>query len=324
VWLDGEFYNRDQICQSLGSDACSDPQLLVELFRANRKDETFRFLRQINGIYSAVLYDVERRLLYLITDRYGLCHMYWTEQGGRLAWASEYKAFLALPAFQPEIDRRTVTDYFEMGHCLEDRTWFEGVQVLSPGSVLVCDLPQGVQRKVRYWGWDQIQPMSGATDEGEVVEEAGRLFRQAVARACAVGGRVGVHLSGGLDSRALLAAIPERDEPIHTVTFGQRGCDDIRFAQQAAKVRGAIHHVAEMNAANWLDDRFDAVWWLDGQKNLLHMHALHGLRVSRAYYDANLHGYLAAALIMLTCSGGDRPTRSPRAATRPRAGCAGG
>jgi len=297
VWLDGEFYNQSEIGQSLDCGNSTDPQLMAELFLENKHDSGFHFLRQINGIYSSVVLDEQCQKLYLVTDRYGLRHIYWTVLDGQLAWASEYKAFLALPDFKPRIDEQTVADFFKFGYCCEDRTWFEDVQVLSSGSVLIWDLKHGTWHKERYWGWDQIHPMTGSVDEGEVVEELGRLFRQAVERCCRPGERVGVQLSGGLDSRAILAAIPERNELIHAFTYGKQGCEDIRFASRAAKVRDAVHHVAYMNAGNWLQDRFNTVWWLDGQKNLLHMHALHALRSLPDYCDVHLSGYLGGITV---------------------------
>ena len=84
--------------------------------------------------------------------------------------------------------------------------------------------------------------MTGKIDVDEVAEELGRLFIDAVNRRCNQKG-IGVCLSGGLDSRAILAAMPNRQEPIHTITFGKRGCDDIRIASKVAKIKGASHHV---------------------------------------------------------------------------------
>jgi asparagine synthase (glutamine-hydrolysing) len=109
---------------------------------------------------------------------------------------------------------------------------------------------------------------------------------------------VGISLSGGLDSRALLAAMPaEKHRPIHTVTFGVPGCDDIQIASQIAHVKSAVHHVVELTSANWLLKRMAGVWYTDGQANLLHMHALISVEEQRKNYRVNLNGFLGDAIL---------------------------
>jgi asparagine synthase (glutamine-hydrolysing) len=85
-------------------------------------------------------------------------------------------------------------------------------------------------------------------------------------------GQVGLALSGGLDSRAILAAIPDSNRPIHAVTFGKIGSNDIKFAAIAAKIKGATRHVFEISGEGWLQSRFSKAWYTDGQLDLQHMH----------------------------------------------------
>ena len=307
VWLDGEFYNRGELAASLGDSARgdahapgapsvrgNDPALLLALYR---HDSDFQFLRRVDGIYAAVVYDAGARRVHLISDRYGLRHLFWTAHGDRLAWASEAKAVLGLPGFEPKIDRATLQDFFRIGHLTGDRTWFEGVELLPSGTLLTWDGESRAVTRKRYWWWDEIKPLEGATDEEELARELGRLFRASVERHSRHGGRVGVTLSGGLDSRAILAAMPEENRPAHAVTFGKKNCDDIRIAARAAEVKGAAHHVVELDAANWLAPRIEGVWGTDGQLNLLHMHVAAVAPLLKRLYDVNLDGFLGDATV---------------------------
>lgn len=296
VWLDGEFYNRDELAGML-KDAgpfTSDPALLSALYR---QDEEFNFLRHVNGIFAAVVYDEPRQRVHLLSDRYGLRHLFWTRHSGGLAWASEVKAMLGLQGFEPRVDRGAVEAFFDVGHLTGDRTWFEGVELLPSGTVLTWDEGTRAVSRRRYWWWEDIKPLEGDVDEDELARELGRLFRDSVERRARAGGRVGLTLSGGLDSRAILAAMPADVGAVHAVTFGKKGCDDVRIAAQAARVRGAEHHVVELSAEGWLAPRLAGVWATDGHLNLMHMHAVAAAPLVGSLFDVNLDGFHGDATI---------------------------
>lgn len=297
VWLDGEFYNQAELRSRIKSSntPCDDACLLRQLYAAY---PDLPFLKDIDGIYSAVIFDSRRKLVHLLIDRYGLRHLYWCPIKGGLAWASEVKAFLAIPGFSSQIDPQSVSDFFSMGYLLDDRTWFADAKLLPPGTALTFDLRALAVRMRRYWSWGDIKLLPEGTERREIIDELRRLFLDAVRRQSQADEPVGISLSGGLDSRALLAAMPaEEHRPIHTVTFGVAGCDDIRIASQIAHVKPAVHHVVELTSANWLLKRMAGVWYTDGQANLLHMHALVSVEEQRKNYRVNLNGFLGDAIL---------------------------
>jgi len=204
--MDGEFYNRREIVAQRGGAAVTDPQLLHALYRERPE---LSLLKQVDGVFAAVIYDPGRQMIHLMTDRYGFRHLYWTVCRRRLAWASEVKALLALPGFEAKIDRRALGHFLGMVHFIHDRTWFEDVRALSPASALTWDLRQGRVQMRRYWWWDQdVKPLSGKIDRNQLAEEMGRRFVAGVRRRTRERERVGIELSGGLDSRAAFAAMP--------------------------------------------------------------------------------------------------------------------
>ena len=95
AYLDGEFFNRTALARS----ATSDPEFLVQAITGERE-----LLNRIDGLFAGVIFDTHKNELHIVTDRYGLRPLYWTRQGNRIAWASQTKAFLALPEFSPVID----------------------------------------------------------------------------------------------------------------------------------------------------------------------------------------------------------------------------
>ncbi|MDY6838800.1 MAG: asparagine synthase-related protein [Thermodesulfobacteriota bacterium] len=293
IWLDGEFYNQRELARRTNG-AVSDPEILLNLYKTH---PDFSFLKNIDGIYSAIIYDKIQQSVHLITDRYGLKHLYWCHRNNSLAWASEVKAFLCLPWLTLTIDEQSLSDFFRVGYLLENETWFNEVKLLPSGTVLSYQIKSKNKKQLRYWWWDNIIPLQQDLDEGDLVEELGRLFNEAVANRCKKGERVGLTLSGGLDSRAILAAMPEGTEPIHAITFGKKGCEDIRIAAVAAEVKGAEHHVCHINESNWLAPRIEGVWWTDGQLNMLHMHGIEGLEGGKKYMDITLNGFAGDVIL---------------------------
>ncbi|HEU4593786.1 MAG TPA: asparagine synthase-related protein [Pyrinomonadaceae bacterium] len=301
VWLDGEFYNREELERLLdaparGAETPADASLLAALHRQDAGGD-FGFLRHVDGIYSAVIYDALARRVHFVSDRYGLRRLFWTRHGAGVAWGSEVKAMLGLHGFEPKIDRASLRDFFDIGHLRGARTWLEGVELLPAATVLSWNLEERTASARRYWDAEEIKALPEEMEAVELAEELGRLFRAAVERRSSHGERTGLTLSGGLDSRAILAAMPERGGPLHAVTFGKLGCEDALVAALAAAAKGARHHAWELNAAGWLEPRFEGVWWTDGELDLMHMHVVAIVPRARELFQVALDGCGANGII---------------------------
>ncbi len=293
-WMEGEFYNQNELKAKYNVISATDNELLLNIYRSTR---SFEFLKDIVGYYAAVVYDKKENKVYLITDRYGFKPLYWGLINGDLVWSSELKGFLGHADFRPVIDREAVEDFFDIGYLLEDRTWFEGVELVPPAFVLSFDLKKSTAKIKHYWSWSEIKPIKELIDEREIVEELGRLFKRSVYRRVNKYERIGITLSGGLDSRAILAAVPEDYEPLHTFSFGQKGCDDIKIARMVSEIKGAKHHVLQINSNNWLMPRINGVWKSDASFNFLHMHGMEFHDEYKSYIDFNLNGFLGDAIL---------------------------
>lgn len=267
VWLDGEFYNQDKLLAETELHEGSDTEILLQLYA---QQDDFSFLKMIDGLFAAVIYDEPKQQIYLISDRYGLRYLYWRIHDGVLYWSSELKGFVPIRDYLPKINRAALKQFVVIGFMLEDETWFEDVELLSSGSVLSFDLKSGGFDKQRYWWWDHIEPQVGKIDEDAIIEELGELFRNSVQRRCREETDVGITLSGGLDSRAILAAMPKGEHAIKALTFGRAGCDDVRFAKRAAEIKGVEHHVTDLCVENWLPPRLETVWLNDGFQDIKH------------------------------------------------------
>ena len=293
-WLEGEFYNQNELRSKYKVASNTDNELLVNIYG---KTGSFDFLRDVDGYYTAVIYDKKKRQVYCITDRYGFKPLYWGTINSNLVWSSELKGFLGHIDFKPVIDPQAIEEFFDVGYLLENRTWFNGVELVPPASVLRFDVKNSKVKIQHYWAWNEIKLMKEPINKKELVEKLARLFKDSVRKRVNNNERIGITLSGGLDSRAILAAVPENYKPLHTFTFGQKGCDDIRIAARVSKIKGAIHHVLEINSNNWLMPRINGIWKSDASFSLLHMHGIEFYDEYKSYIDFNLNGFLGDAIL---------------------------
>lgn len=180
-----------------------------------------RALDRFNGLFAFALWDRQERTLLLARDRYGIKPLYYSIQGGVLAFGSEVKALLASDLVQSRMNREGLLEYLTFQNFFTDRTLFEGVQLLPAGSYAVARIAEGrVRLSVeRYWDYSFAEPES-AGDEREYVEELDRLFRQAVSRQLISDVDVGAYLSGGMDSGSVTALAAKELPYIKSFTCG--------------------------------------------------------------------------------------------------------
>ena len=276
AWLDGEFLNRAALARS----ATSDPEFLVQAITSERE-----LLNRIDGLFAGVVFDTHKNELHIVTDRYGLRPLYWTRLGNRIAWASQTKAFLALPEFSPAIDPISRDIFFATGQLPSDRTWLKGVAPVPAATQMTFRISDGSLTQRRYWSWDEIALLTGHHSQRELAHELGARFRNAVEQRTT--SQTGLALSGGLDSRAILAAMSRVPK---TFTFGHPDSADVRIATQVASVKNAPHTVLPLHSQNWLLPRISGVWYADGALDLLHMHGIEHLKQQKEACDICLNG----------------------------------
>ena len=285
AWIDGE----------INDPITNDPAgFLLAQYSLSR---SFDFCKNVNGVFSAVIYDGAEKKIHCITDRFGLHYLYWSCAKGRFCWASELKAFIGLPWFNPHIAQEKIQSFLLNGFFSGDETWFDEVSLVPWGSVISFD---GATKRVtsnRYW---QIREYDGQSTTGSPRQYRDRLaalFERSVSRCCRSGERICVGLSGGLDSRAILAAIPRSITGLSAYSFGMNGSPDIAIAGAAARVRGVPHRIEPIDGSNWFQPRIEGVWLSDGMLDMMHMHGIEALPTMGELCDVELNGFLGDAVI---------------------------
>lgn len=236
-----------------------------------------------------MIYDANAGTVLLFTDRYGLRYLFFTKRKDLFSWAEEYKAFLGLPGFIAKIDPSALENFLDYGFISGNRTWFDDVTLLDPATILTYDIAHDTISSSIYFDYRTITLCTGKFDLTGYSFEWGRRLKESVRQRTEGSHWPGIFLSGGLDSRAILASMPNSPKT-HAVTFGVRGCDEIRVASRVARKKGAVHHVFELSAQEWLYPRLKGIWWSDGELCIADEHGIEVMEEVADFFQVSLNG----------------------------------
>lgn len=255
VWVvaNGEIYNYREIRTRLLSrghrfKSQSDTEVLVHLY----EDVGPALVEELNGMFAFALWDAKSGRLLLARDRYGVKPLYLHEAGRRLAFASEVKAFLALPWFHAELELRALADHLTFQNTFGDLTFFRGVRLLPPGHLITVDSEGTAIR--RYW---QVRFTGSSGEETSVVEGLRERFPQGVERQLMSEVPLGTYLSGGMDTGSISAVARRSIPTLHTFTCGfdlhgvapdEQEFDEGKAARALAEHLGTTHHALTLGA----------------------------------------------------------------------------
>src|SRR5262245_41352026 len=219
IVYNGEIYNFCELrteLELLGHRfrSRSDSEVLLAAFAEWGRSALLRF----NGMFAFAIWDKRERQLILARDRYGIKPLYYARLGDTLLFGSEIKAILAYPAYEVQLDKEALLEYFTFQNFFTDRTLFKDIRLLPAGSYLTAGA-NTLSRPKRYWDFYFSEPESPLPDQ-EYVEELDRLFRQAVSRQLVSDVEVGAYLSGGLDSGSITAIAARQIPYLKSFTCG--------------------------------------------------------------------------------------------------------
>ena len=178
-------------------------------------------LLKFNGMFSLAFWDRKEKKLLLARDRYGIKPLYYFQNDKKLVFGSEQKVILEQPAFDRQINKKALLEYFTFQNIFTDNTLLEGIHLLHPGHFAYLDLLKKEKslKFFQYWDYHFREPDS-PVDKREYVEELDRLFQQAVSRQLVSDVELGSYLSGGMDSGSITAIAASNFPNLKTFTCG--------------------------------------------------------------------------------------------------------
>jgi len=231
--------NKRRTLQERGhSVAASGPSYLV-----HRYEEEGDFPKCLNGRFHGLVADRARQTAMLFNDRFGLQRLYYHEAKEAFYFAAEAKAILEVRPEVRSVDGRGLGEFIVCGCVLENRTLFRGVHVLPPGAVWVFR-DGALAKKAAYFDpgeWEQQERLEPEPYYRRLREA----FVQNLPRYFNGQERVGVSLTGGLDTRIIMAWRKPEPGSIPCYTFGSmyRDNQDVILARKVARICRQSHQV---------------------------------------------------------------------------------
>ncbi len=225
--------------RELGHDVAQEgPSYLV-----HRYEEEPDFPKGLNGRFHGLVADTARGTVKLFNDRFGLQRLYYHETGDAFYFAAEAKAILRVRPELRDADPRGLGEFLVCGCVLENRTLFPGVCVLPPGAAWLFHRG-ALDKKASYFEpaeWEQQQPLSTE----EYYTQLRDAFVRCLPRYFNGHEPVGVSLTGGLDTRIIMAwrKAPAGSLPCYTFGSPYRDNQDVRLARKVAKICDQPHQV---------------------------------------------------------------------------------
>ena len=233
-----------------------DTEVIVHEWEDNGAD----CVDHLDGQFGFAVWDQRTRTLMLARDRLGIKPLYYAWDGSRLIFASEIKAILATGEIVPEVDRQALYHYVGYEFVPAPATMFRGIRKLPAGHRLI--VANGELSIEPYWNV-AFEPAD--MSEVECVRTIRQLLGEAVEKRLMSEVPLGIFLSGGLDSTAILAYARQATDgrlPTFTIGYADESFSEWEHARRAARHYGTDHHeiVIDPVSPELIET---AVWHLD-------------------------------------------------------------
>jgi asparagine synthase (glutamine-hydrolysing) len=245
IVFNGEVYNYRDLRRSLESrgerfTTGSDTEVLLRLLACDGPAA----LAQVRGMFALALWDAASQSLVLARDRFGMKPLYVAATNRSIAFASEIHALISSRLVERTIDPAGVLGFLAWGSVPPSLTYVAGVESLAPGSWMRW-AHDGASVRETFADVAAVyeRPPSGCS-ESDLRQRVGAAVRQSVAAHLVADVPVGVFLSGGIDSSAILSAAADAGATAlntYTVRFDDRSSEH-EYARLVASRFGARHH----------------------------------------------------------------------------------
>ena len=252
ITFNGEIYNFLELRAALENDGVrfqtrTDTEVILQLYQTHGID----CVRHLRGMFAFAIWDERERSCFLARGPFGIKPLYFVRQSGSFAFASEMQALQAAGLTGKALDPAAVAAYFASGSVPEPLTLLKDVSLLEAGHSLVWK--DGAITGARFWSIEfptDIQPPRNAAafTRTALLDSVEHHFVSDVP--------VGIFLSGGIDSTALLAlsrTLGKTDLQTYSIGVNNASLDESSIARRTAAHFGAQHHELQLNDASGLE-----------------------------------------------------------------------
>ena len=264
-WIvyNGEIYNFREIrreLEGLGTTFASHCDTEVVLKAYARWGE--QCLRKFRGMFAFALWDATRSRLFLARDPMGIKPLYYAQTSSYFIFSSEVRTILGTGLLPRRIDRAGLTNYLTFGSAYDPLTLIEGVTALPAGHTLYWE--QGRVRQSGYWDLADESPGTDFPNKGTLAQLK-PMLEEAVRLQLVSDVPVGVFLSGGIDSSALVSIIRRAGVTPGTfsIVFREADFSEAQHSRAIAAKFHTDHHEINVSQADVLAAVPDALRAMD-------------------------------------------------------------
>jgi asparagine synthase (glutamine-hydrolysing) len=264
ITYNGETYNFRDLSEKifLNPQSRSDTEVVLQAY-AKLGIDVFTKLR---GMFALALWDQRKRELLLARDRFGIKPLYYYQSDRRLIFASELRALLTTGAIPRKLSRAGLDSYLASGSVAAPLTIVEGVQQLLPGHYLRVPATDNRHLNCTIEKFAHEQHVARPANRNDAVAQLRAELEESVRLHLVSDVPLGVFLSGGMDSSALVALMSEIGEQrpkTFSVVFDEAELSEERHARAIAQRFQTEHCEIRLSEQQLIDMLPDALAALD-------------------------------------------------------------
>ncbi len=269
VWLcyNGEISNfkelkaKYKLEEKFPFQTTSDTEVIIYLY----KHLGIQFLQELSGMFAFCLYDCDAQKVYLVRDFYGILPLFVSYSDGGIYFASEIKAFLEIPGFDKHIDQTAIHHFFSLAYIPDTLTPFTNITEVRGGDLIEVDFKTGQHELRKYYDFKYEEDFSISSDEA--IRTTRSLLIDAVERNLVSDAPLGMTLSGGIDTSAMLGIVKHLGlgSKMHTFSLkmGEISWDESRYQHIMAKYAGSIHHEILVTPDDVIENMLRQIAYID-------------------------------------------------------------
>ena len=227
----------------------SDTEVVLHAYEEYGED----CVKHFNGMFAFAIWDSKEKTLFLARDRFGKKPLYYTVFDNQFIFGSELKALLKHPAVKREIDLNALGKYLAYEYVPSPYSIFKNIYKLEAGSRIL--VKNGAFKTDRYW--DLSFNIREKFDHKEASSRVLELLKESVRKRLISDVPLGVFLSGGIDSSAVVCMMASLMDPKDIKTFSigfkERSFDESGDARRVAEYFGTDHHEEILDPGVMLD-----------------------------------------------------------------------
>ena len=240
--------------------------------------------KELNGSFCIAIYNLATHEFLLVNDRFSSHPLfYYLTDKKTLLFGTQLSSILQSSEVPRELNMESVLEFFTFQRVLGVKTFYKNINFLPPATIL--HYRDGNISSIPYW---EMKYKEEKHPERYYVDKLAEAIKKSVESRTQGDYRFGILLSGGLDSRTVLAA---SDKELLAFTVGDFENREVKIAKRIAETKGCKHIFLKRNLDHYVNLVDEAVEIGDGMYCFIHAHNIGFFDPIQKECNVLLHGY---------------------------------